>query len=81
MKKPLATFRHQNRSTIAKLDGLKTIMRVETTRTLQWWLCLPAIGEKDAQCILLHKCSNRDPLWSISQCEPKIIAEETARCS
>jgi hypothetical protein len=80
MTKKLAAFRHTTRQTVAKI-GMKSIMRVETARTLQWWLVLPAIGENDSACILLHKCGNNQPMWSISQCEPKIIAEETARAA
>jgi len=76
----LAKFRHANRQTVANI-GMKSIMRVETARTLQWWLVLPATGENDSRCILLHKCSNTQPLWSISQCEPKIIAEENVRAA
>jgi hypothetical protein len=76
----LAKFRYANRQNVANI-GIKSIMRVETARTLQWWLVLPAIGESDSRCILLHKCSNTQPLWSISQCEPKIIAEENARAA
>jgi hypothetical protein len=80
MTKQLAAFRHTTRHNVAKI-GMKSIMRVETARTLQWWLVLPATGENDSPCILLHKCSNTNPLWSIQMCEPKIIAEETARAA
>jgi hypothetical protein len=80
MTKQLAYFRHSTRQNIAKI-GMKSIMRVETARTLQWWLVLPAIGEEDSKCILLHKCSKTNPFWSLQLCEPKIIAEETARAA
>ena len=55
MKKPLAAFRHQNRSTVAKLDGLKTIMRVTSPRKAEWYLVLPSTGDDDAVCVLLKK--------------------------
>ena len=74
----LAKFRRNNRQNVAKI-GMKSIMRVETARTLQWWLVLPALKENDSRCILLHKCSTTNREYSISTCEPKIIAEETAR--
>jgi hypothetical protein len=51
MKKSLSHFRHTTRQNIAKLDGMKSIMRVTTHRTYQWWLVLPAIGNKDSLCI------------------------------
>lgn len=76
----LAKFRHATRQNVAKI-GMKNIMRVETARTLQWWLVLPAIGENDSRCILLHKCSTTNREYSIMTCEPKIIAEETARAA
>lgn len=80
MKKPLAAFRTTTRQNVAKI-GMKSIMRVETARTLQWWLVLPAIRESDSPCILLHKCSTTNREHSIATCEPKIIAEETARAN
>jgi len=80
MTKKLATFRHANRTNVAKI-GIKSIMRVETARTLQWWLVLPARGEDDCLCLLLHKCSKTNRLWSIQLCEPKIIAEEIDRAA
>lgn len=80
MKKPLAAFRYLNRQTVATI-GRKHIMRVETARTLQWWLVLPATGDNDCPCIRLHTCGVRNREYAISQCEPKIIAEETARAA
>jgi hypothetical protein len=80
MTKKLATFRHANRQLVAHI-GMKSIMRVETTRTLQWWLVLPARGENDSLCMLLHKCSTTNREFSITVCEPKIISEETARAA
>ena len=76
----LAKFRHANRHNIAKI-GMKSIMRVETARTLQWWLVLPAIGDNDCRCMLLHKCGTTNREYAIMTCEPKIIAEETARAA
>jgi phage host-nuclease inhibitor protein Gam len=55
MKKQLAAFRHANRITVAKLDGLKTIMRVMTPRKAEWYLVLPSVGDEDAVCIFLKK--------------------------
>jgi len=72
---PLTKLRNAKRVTIAKLKGMKSIIRVESARTLKWFLILPAVGNGDARCVLLHKCGNTQPLWSISQCEPKILAE------
>ena len=80
MKKPLASFRYATRQNVATI-GRNQIMRVTTARTLQWWLVLPAYGENDHPCILLHKCGKLNDEWAISQCEPKIIAEETARAA
>lgn len=68
--KPLSHFRHMTRVNIANLDGLKTIMRVETPRKREWWLVLPAHGEEDAVCVLLKKISvtkyyaNRGAAWA-----------------
>ncbi len=76
----LAKFRHTNRKNVAKI-GMKSIMRVETARTLQWWLVLPALGENDSRCILLHKCSTTNREYSIMTCEPKIIAEYIDRAA
>ena len=76
----LSKFRHTNRHNVAKI-GMKNIMRVETARTLQWWLVLPAIGENDSRCILLRKCSTTNREYSIATCEPKIIAEENDRAA
>jgi hypothetical protein len=59
MKKPLATFRHANRITVAKLDGLKTIMRVITPRKAEWYLVMPATGDEDAICVFLKKVTLR----------------------
>jgi hypothetical protein len=55
MKKQLSHFRHMDRKTIATLDGMKSIMRVETPRTTQWWIVLPAVGDSDATCVLIRK--------------------------
>jgi hypothetical protein len=55
MKKPLSYFRHMTRKFIAKLDGMKHIMRVETPRKAEWYLVLPARGDEDATCVLLKK--------------------------
>lgn len=55
MKTNLATFRHATRTTVAKIDGLKTIMRVTTPRKAEWYLVLPCIGEEDAVCVFLKK--------------------------
>lgn len=55
MKKPLAHFRTATRYTIAKLQGMKSIMRVDFPRKREWWLVLPAIGEGDSTCVFLHK--------------------------
>ena len=59
MKKPLASFRYATRATVAKLDGLKTIMRVTTPRKAEWYLVLPCIGEEDSVCVLLAKTKLR----------------------
>jgi hypothetical protein len=80
MTKKLATFRHANRDIVAKI-GMKALMRVETARTLQWWLVLPARGENDCLCMLLHKCGTANREFSITVCERSIIAEETARAA
>lgn len=55
MKKPLQYFRHMTRRFILELEGMKNIMRVETRRTITWWLVLPAVGDSDSVCVLLHK--------------------------
>jgi hypothetical protein len=59
MKKSLSYFRHTTRHNVAKLDGMKSIMRVETPRTTQWWLVLPAVGGKDSQCIKLDSMERK----------------------
>lgn len=76
---PLAELQKFKPVTVAKLQGLKTIIRVETPRLLKWFLVVPATGHRDAVCVLLHKCSNVQPMWSISQCEPKILADYADR--
>jgi hypothetical protein len=80
MTKKLAAFRHTTRHHVAKI-GMKAIMRVETSRSLQWWLVLPARGENDCLCMLLHKCGTANREFSITVCERSIIAEETARAA
>ncbi len=57
MKKPLSYFRHMTRQNIAKLDGLKSIMRVEYPRKREYWLVLPSVGDSDAVCVFLGKKS------------------------
>ena len=79
MKKPLASFRYLTRQTVAHLDKLKSIVRVSTPRTLQWWLVLPAVGDADAVCILLRKVPKTP--YATAYHQPQVIAEETARAS
>jgi hypothetical protein len=52
---PLAKFRYSDRTEVAKLHGLKSIMRVTTPRKAEWYLVLPSVGESDAACVLLKK--------------------------
>ena len=59
MKQPLAKFRHSIRRTIAQLKDLKSIMRVETPRTVSFWLVLPACGDEDCVCVLIEKIQER----------------------
>jgi hypothetical protein len=59
MKKPLSYFRTLERQNIAKLNGMKSIMRVTTPRTYQWWLVLPAIGNKDSLCIKIDSMERK----------------------
>ena len=86
MKKPLSHFRHMERQTIANLDGMKSIMRVEHPRKREWWLVLPAIGDSDAVCVLLHKESVKKEFRGgayeqsfISGTENQILAEYANR--
>lgn len=48
-----------NPVTIAKLEGMKSIIRVETPRMAVWYLLIPATGEEDATAVLLKKDSLR----------------------
>ena len=59
MKQPLAKLRNANRRNIAQLNDLKAIMRVETPRTVSFWLVLPARGDEDCVCILIKKVQER----------------------
>ncbi len=59
MKKPLSYFRHMTRKFIAKLDGIKHIMRVEYPLKAEWYLVIPARGDDDATCVLLKKVTLR----------------------
>ena len=56
---PLSSLRYIEKVTIAELDNLKAIMRVKTARTVKWYLVLPAVGDSDSRCVLLH----RVPKW------------------
>jgi hypothetical protein len=56
MKKPLSYFRHMTRQNIAKLDGLKSIMRVDQPRTCSWWIVIPTTGEEDSVCVKIDSC-------------------------
>jgi hypothetical protein len=73
MKKSLSHFRHMDRLTIAKLDGMKSIMRVEKPRQVSWWLVLPAIGDSDSPCVLLDKAP-----WSTAARHQKTLLSEYA---
>ncbi len=76
MKKNFETFRYSEKETIAKLDGMKSIMRVTTPRKVEWWLVLPARGDSDAVCVLIQK----SPKWEIiKNVEAKILAEYAER--
>ena len=55
MKQPLAKFRHAIRHNIATIDHVKSLMRVETPRKLEWWIVLPAVGMNDSVCVLVKK--------------------------
>ena len=76
MKKPLSYFRHMTRQNIAKLDGMKSIMRVETPRTVSWWLVLPAHNDEDGTCVLISKAPKRELTANI---EKQIIADYADR--
>lgn len=65
-----------SRNFIAKLEGMKHIMRVETPRTKQWWLVIPARGDDDAVCVLIGKCKSWEHAANI---EKRILAEYADR--
>ncbi len=67
MKKPLAHFRYMTRKTVAKLDGAKMIMRVDTPRTCQFWMVLPATGDDDAVCVLISKVKRYERYYEIAR--------------
>ena len=75
MKKPLRYFRYMDREIVAKLnDGLKTVMKVTTPRTVSWWLVLPAQGDKDCVCVMIRKA----PKWELTAKIEKQILDEYA---
>lgn len=76
MKKPLSHFRHMDRQIIAQLDGMKSIMRVETIRTTQWWLVLPSVGDQDSVCVRIHKMS---ACYDPTCCEKTILKQYADR--
>ena len=56
MKKTLATFRYLNHPMIAKLEGGKSLMRVEYPRKTEWYLVLPCTEmDDDHTCVLISK--------------------------
>ena len=56
MKKLLATFLYLNHPMIAKLEGGKSIMRVEYPRKTEWYLILPCTEmDEDHMCVLISK--------------------------
>lgn len=81
MKKPLSHFRYMNRSTIAKLDRMKSIMRVDQPRTCSWWIVLPATGEEDSVCVKIESCRIHPrgrEIW-MQPTQDKILAEYSDR--
>lgn len=77
MKKPLSHFRYGERETIAKLEGMKSIMEVKTKRQYSWWLVLPAVGEKDSVCVLIEKMQrSKGNIWGTRD---KVLANYFAR--
>lgn len=84
MKKQLSHFRHMPRHTIANLEGMKSIMRVDSPRKSEWWLVLPACGDSDAVCVFLKKVSGTSMklemrgFWTESE-QSKLLAEYADR--
>jgi len=82
MKTTLAKFRYlANRKEIAKLEGMKSIMRIEYLRKAEWWLVLPAVGDSDSVCVLIRrvrlaKCYRKD---TISYEERQILSQYADR--
>lgn len=79
---PLEKFRHNTRATIAKLKGLRSIMRVVYARKIEWYLVIPAVWNEDANCILIHKEDSHLKLgWHYIQTklEPRLIRQEKER--
>lgn len=70
MKKNLATFRYLKTEAIAKLDGLKSIIRVEYPRKTEWFIVLPAVGESDSVCVLISKVGKAHTVFE----EPRVLA-------
>jgi hypothetical protein len=71
---------------VARLRGMKSIVRVETPRRRKWFLVLPTIGDKDARCVeirseVILEEFKGGPLEQsyISAAESEILAEYADR--
>ncbi len=62
MTKTMQSLLPHNPVTIAKLKGLKSIIRVETARTRKWYLVIPATGNSDAKCIEVRSEGRKESL-------------------
>lgn len=73
---PLSSLRYIKKVTIAELENLKMIIRAETARTVKWYLVIPAVGNSDSRCVLIH----RVPKWELwTHCQLRILNDYAAR--
>jgi hypothetical protein len=75
MRKTLSHFRYTTHQNIANLEGMKSIMRVETPRQVSWWIVLPAIGNEDSPVVKLDQA----PWSTAAHHQKKLLAEYADR--
>jgi hypothetical protein len=51
MTKTLQSLMRHKQVLVARLNGMKSIIRVESPRRRKWFLVLPAVGNNDGRCI------------------------------
>ena len=76
MRIPLQKLRYLKPQVVANLPGLKSIIRVESARLVKWYHVLPASGDSDSACLLLHTIPKA---LENSTDQDRLIAAEVAR--